>query len=189
MDRPNRMGISSKMYTVPFSWKLIINILELHTDSVVCLCLLNLPVFNLNCNEIYALYASAHLEWNAVLITTTFQLKWIGYIAPYHLSLCAYIKPHPIGWAPRWNIMQIPNNKYTWLNSLSQQIETMRTYSSCTRCVCMHVCVLVGVRVDSRNHAPFANYVCQCTDINYWNCQITEAHSDGAGLPCFERGK
>ena len=99
----------------------------------------NLPVFNQSCNEIHALYASAHLEWNAMLITTTFQLEWICYITPYHLSSCAYIKPHPIGWALRWNIMQIPNNKCTWLNSLSQQPEpcthTAHIPSGCV-CVC-----------------------------------------------------
>lgn len=43
-----------------------VNIETLQTDSTVliarCQRAPNLPVFNQNCNEIYALYASGHLE-------------------------------------------------------------------------------------------------------------------------------
>lgn len=167
-----------------------VNIACLHTDSMVliarCHSTPNLPVFNQICNEIYALYASAHLEWNAVLITTTFQLEWICYITPYHLSPCAYIKPHPIGWALRWNIMQIPNNKCTWLNSLSQQPEPC-THTADIPSVCLHT------HTDTRDHALFANHVCQRTDIRYSNCQITKAHTNRAELlrfsPEFEKSK
>lgn len=122
-----------------------VNIEGLHTDSVLliarCHSTPNLAVFNQNCNEIYALYASAHLEWNAVLITSRFQLEWICYITPHHLRSCAYIKPHPIGWALRWNIMQIPNNKCTWLNSLSQQPEPCAHTVHAPR-VCACTCTL-----------------------------------------------
>lgn len=74
--------------------------------------------------------------------------NWNGSVTftPYHLSLCAYIKLHPTGWALRWNIMQIPNNKCTWLNSLSQQPEPcLRTHTHHIDLKCAFVCVWICV--------------------------------------------
>lgn len=144
-----------------------------------CLSMVNLPIFNQNCNAIYALYASAHQEWNAALITTTFQLEWICYITPYHLSSCAYIKPHPIGWALRWNIMQMPNNKCTWLNSLRQQPEP-----------CTHTARIFRVSVWTRTlmrtimlHLLTMSVSVQTSSIK--NVKLPKAHSNGAELLCF----